>query len=99
MSIFTPLCSLSGIALGIGLLRLPWEVTAVMLAGDVDYYRRQQRMLTNAYLTESGSQELNAGDLELPIAWIDRSVPRRFGNVLPGEIRQCHVVGLLPICG
>jgi 1-aminocyclopropane-1-carboxylate deaminase/D-cysteine desulfhydrase-like pyridoxal-dependent ACC family enzyme len=36
----------------------------------------------------------SAAAAALPLAWCQRPRPRRFGKVLPGELRQCHAVAM-----
>lgn len=44
----------TGLAIGIALLRLPWRVLGVMLAGDVPYYTRVQAQLSQHFQTTFG---------------------------------------------
>ncbi|KAK9809211.1 hypothetical protein WJX72_011493 [[Myrmecia] bisecta] len=77
-----------GVALGIAYYRLPWQVTGVMLAGDTAYYQQQQASLLAAFLQEFRLEHLG----QLPIKWVDRPSPRRFGKVLSGDIDACKKV-------
>ncbi len=79
----------TGIALGAALLGLPWRVTGVKLAGDCTYYDGQAAALTAAFGAAHGFT-VDAADL--PLAWVDRRHPRRFGRVLEGEVAACRDV-------
>eukprot|EP00850_Spirogloea_muscicola_P011131 SM000068S20563 [mRNA] locus=s68:99274:101261:- [translate_table: standard] len=106
-----------GLALGIWLLKLPWQVVGVTLAGsEADYAAQQRRLIAEAATawlqpssgsaasTEHGSKDngslvenlLKGSEAEsadcLPLVWVERLTPRRFGKVLPGEIRRCRAV-------
>ncbi|KAK9816307.1 hypothetical protein WJX74_006529 [Apatococcus lobatus] len=81
----------TGLGLGIKLLQLPWSVTAVSLVEKPEQCRIVQGWLTSAFAHQhlGGLHE----DLkELPIEWVPRIEPRRFGKVLPGEIGACRQV-------
>ncbi|GIL43850.1 hypothetical protein Vafri_1445 [Volvox africanus] len=136
-----------GLALGITLLGLPWTVHAVMLAGDLSYYKSQQEQLVRGFLEQYGEElfcnsksasshppgrtaagggaiaglaeaaaapPVNkvtvaeapmpmsssvdyglANEALLPLRWLPRPSPRRFGKVLPGEIAACKLVAQL----
>ncbi|KAH6826679.1 Pyridoxal-5'-phosphate-dependent enzyme family protein [Perilla frutescens var. hirtella] len=82
-----------GLALGALALGLPWEVTAVMLADKIDGYKRKERSLISEFLTnytscagELAPCEENAGIVQ----WVERRIPRRFGNILKGEVEECR---------
>ncbi|KAJ4710959.1 D-cysteine desulfhydrase 2, mitochondrial-like [Melia azedarach] len=84
-----------GLGLGAVYLGLPWEVTAVMLAGTIDGYKQQERdlicefkrlfgfLLNNSRLTEVDGETVH---------WVERCRPRKFGNVLEGEIEACQQI-------
>lgn len=62
------------------LLRLPWEVTAVMLADKIDSYKRKEQTLITEFLRsymsfprELALYEGNAGIVQ----WVERSQPRK----------------------
>lgn len=75
-----------GLALGANLLKLPFRVVGVMLAGKQAYYDAQ----TDKLLAEFGhTYGLLVNSDRIPLTWIDRPQPRKFGDVLPGEIEQC----------
>ncbi len=89
--------SCTGLALGAALLRLPWRITGVMLAGGREYYEQQAAELAAAFqqqfdfaLPDGGNAE--APHAALPLDWVERARPRRFGNVLPGEVAACRNV-------
>ncbi|GLI69952.1 hypothetical protein VaNZ11_014693 [Volvox africanus] len=136
-----------GLALGIALLGLPWTVNAVMLAGDLSYYKSQQEQLVRGFFEQYGEElfcnsksasshppgrtaagggaivgfaeaaaaaPVNkvtvaeaptpmspsvdcgwANEALLPLCWLPRPSPRRFGKVLPGEIAACKLVAQL----
>lgn len=87
-----------GVALGVAALGLPWHVVGVMLAGDKDDYVGYQRtMLAAVRDTPPASAEAAraarvAQQQELPLSWVPRVAPRRFGKVLPGEPGACRDV-------
>ena len=83
--------SRTGMALGVALLQLPWRIVGVMLAGSRDYYQGQAASLAAAFQRQHGM----AAALEpaaLPLDWVERLRPRRFGNVLPSEVDACRAV-------
>ncbi|XP_047963659.1 D-cysteine desulfhydrase 2, mitochondrial isoform X3 [Salvia hispanica] len=83
-----------GLALGALSLGLPWEVSAVMLADKIEGYKRKEQSLISEFLrvyTSSPHQGLapsegNNGTVQ----WVDRRVPRKFGNILKGEVEECR---------
>jgi D-cysteine desulfhydrase len=87
-----------GIALGVAALGLPWHVVGVMLAGENDDYVGYQRALLAAVRdsppasAEAVRAATVAQQLQLPLSWVPRVTPRRFGKVLPGELRACRDV-------
>lgn len=68
---------------------LPWRVTGVMLAGPLSYYEDQAASLTQAFAAQHGF-DINHRDL--PLAWVARMQPRKFGRVLDGDIAACQKV-------
>ena len=88
----------AGLAIGIALLGLPWRVTGVMLAGTTDYYQQQARDLTQAFLTEHGAALQVTALPQLPLEWVERPRPRKFGRVLPGDIAECIQVCDIDVC-
>eukprot|EP00955_Chlamydomonas_euryale_P045537 353182-Chlamydomonas_euryale.AAC.29 len=80
----------AGAAWGCHLAGLPWQVVGVMLAGDEAYYEMQQSTLSAAFQQQvlSGSVPQVAADA-LPLSWVPRPVPRKFGSVTPGDIDEC----------
>lgn len=77
-----------GLALGIALLDLPWRVSSVMLAGSLEYYQQQQHDLLAAFSSMHPHCEVDG----LPLDWVSRMTPRKFGSVLPGDIQACKKV-------
>lgn len=81
-----------GLGLGAKCLGLPWEVTAVMLADTIDGYRRQEKRLISDFKRHFGLQidhcfdEIDRG----LVHWVERCHPRKFGNVLEGEVEACQ---------
>ncbi|WRX16121.1 hypothetical protein QQP08_008608 [Theobroma cacao] len=86
-------------AIGLGLaalcLGLPWKVTAVMLADKIDAYREQERRLIFEFKRQFcfllDIHKLNGADDGI-VHWVDRSCPRRFGNILEGDIEACQQI-------
>ncbi|KAF5450182.1 hypothetical protein F2P56_030553 [Juglans regia] len=84
-----------GLALGALCLGLPWEVTAVMLADTIDGYKQQERRLVSDFkrcfsfhLTDHSLNEVDSG----MVNWVQRFHPRKFGNVLEGEVEACQQI-------
>ena len=99
-----------GLALAAFLLRAPWTVTGIMLAGTPAYYQQHAATLLAAFQQHYGAVASEAGaarpaatghralretrsaeDLccQMPLQWTERSMPRPFGKVLPGELARC----------
>ncbi|MBA0656428.1 hypothetical protein Goklo_008786 [Gossypium klotzschianum] len=86
-------------AVGLGLaamyIGLPWKITAVMLADTMDTYRQQERRLIAEFKRQFrfllDSHKLNGANDGI-VHWVDRCHPRKFGNVLEGEIEACQQV-------
>ncbi|GAB4840487.1 hypothetical protein Ancab_021256 [Ancistrocladus abbreviatus] len=78
-----------GLALGALCLGLPWKVNAVMLA------EKQEKRLISDFRRCSASTLIdyafNGPSSEL-VNWVDRINPRKFGNVLDGEVEACQEV-------
>ncbi|XP_058082002.1 D-cysteine desulfhydrase 2, mitochondrial isoform X4 [Magnolia sinica] len=83
-----------GLGLGALCLGLPWEVTAVMLADTLEGYKKQEERLISdfkrLYGFDSFDNELN-GDGGI-VNWVERVHPRKFGNVLKGEVEVCQQI-------
>lgn len=62
-----------------------------MLAGDEAYYLDQQHQLVQAFASELWGDAIPP-EAQLPLRWLSRQVPRKFGNVLPGDIAACRDV-------
>jgi D-cysteine desulfhydrase len=73
-------------ALGVALCGLQWRITGVMLAGDTRYYEDQAAELATAFQQQYGG---NVTAADLPLEWVERPSPRRFGKVLAGEVAAC----------
>ncbi|XP_022726791.1 D-cysteine desulfhydrase 2, mitochondrial-like isoform X2 [Durio zibethinus] len=84
-----------GLGLGALCLGLPWKITAVMLADKIDAYRKQERRLISEckrqFCFPLDSHELN-GSHDGIVHWVDRCHPRKFGNILEGEIDACQQI-------
>ncbi|XP_057949403.1 D-cysteine desulfhydrase 2, mitochondrial isoform X2 [Malania oleifera] len=84
-----------GLGLGVICLGLPWKVTAVMLADTIDGYKQQEKRLISDFKRCSAShlirQELNRVDGGI-VHWVERRHPRKFGNVLEGELEACQSI-------
>ncbi|XP_030960810.1 D-cysteine desulfhydrase 2, mitochondrial isoform X1 [Quercus lobata] len=87
----------TAVGLGLGALcfGLPWEVTAIMLADTVDGYKQQERRLVSDFkrcfgfhLIDHGLNEVDHGIVK----WVERCHPRKFGNVLDGEVEACQQI-------
>ncbi|KAI3696482.1 hypothetical protein L1987_79500 [Smallanthus sonchifolius] len=68
--------------------RLPWEITAAMLADTVEGYKQREQSLI--------SELCQCFDLPMMrdglVNWVERQHPRKFGNVLKGEIEACQQI-------
>ncbi|KAI3696485.1 hypothetical protein L1987_79503 [Smallanthus sonchifolius] len=80
----------TAVGLGIGALcfGLPWEITAAMLADTVEGYKKREQSLI--------SELCQCFDLPMMrdglVNWVERQHPRKFGNVLKGEIEACQQI-------
>lgn len=86
--------SAAGLALGAALLELPWNVVGIMLAGPLEYYIQQTIELVRAFCAKEGITDAAAvaGSVAERLKWVPRAVPRKFGNILPGEVLQCSKI-------
>ncbi|GAY43954.1 hypothetical protein CUMW_078570 [Citrus unshiu] len=77
---------------------LPWEVTAIALVDTIDGYKQQEKNLISEFKRLFGfllkKSSLNEVDGEI-VHWVERCRPRKFGNVLEGEIEACHRIAQL----
>ncbi|KAF6157540.1 hypothetical protein GIB67_004478 [Kingdonia uniflora] len=84
-----------GLRLGALCLGLPWEVTGVMLADTIEGYKKHEKHLISDFKKLFGSQyadhALNQVDSDI-VHWVERKQPRKFGNVLNGEIDSCQQI-------
>ncbi|KAK9751121.1 hypothetical protein RND81_02G243600 [Saponaria officinalis] len=83
-----------GFALGALILGLPWKITAVMLADTFEGYKNQENRLVSDFKRFYAS-DLNDIDNALTdklVHWVHRDNPRKFGNVLEGEINACQQI-------
>ncbi|KAE9604797.1 hypothetical protein Lal_00011080 [Lupinus albus] len=86
-------------AVGLGVaalcLGLPWEVYAVMLADKIDGYRKQEEHLIsefkNHFNVEFSTHNEHSEDDGI-VHWVERGHPRKFGNVLEGEVEACQQI-------
>ncbi|XP_076883065.1 D-cysteine desulfhydrase 2, mitochondrial-like [Bidens hawaiensis] len=80
----------TAVGLGIGALclGLPWEVTAVMLADTVEGYKKKEQSLISE-LCQCFDLPMMHNEL---VNWVERQHPRKFGNVLKGEIEACQKI-------
>ncbi|XP_026379373.1 D-cysteine desulfhydrase 2, mitochondrial-like [Papaver somniferum] len=92
-------CGTGTTAVGLGLgaicFGLPWEITGVMLADTIEGYRKQKKRLISDFKRFCCSQEMDQslnGDSDSIVHWVDRTNPRKFGNVLKGEIETCQKI-------
>ncbi|CAA0814112.1 D-cysteine desulfhydrase 2- mitochondrial [Striga hermonthica] len=88
-----------GLALGVLLLGLPWKVTAVMLVDKIDGYRRKEQNLISEFLESTTFSSFNStstlsGVNTGLVQWVQHNSPRKFGNVLKGEVEECHKIAL-----
>ncbi|KAI7996514.1 hypothetical protein LOK49_LG10G00252 [Camellia lanceoleosa] len=84
-----------GLGLGAICLGLPWKVYAVEVAENIDGYRRQEEELVSDFQRCCGfpivDQVLNRANGRF-VHWLERSRPRKFGNVLTGEMEMCQQI-------
>ncbi|KAM7468713.1 hypothetical protein LguiB_016275 [Lonicera macranthoides] len=84
-----------GLGLGALYLGLPWEITAVMLADTIDGYRKMEERLISefhrCFVMPLSNQISNTVDGGI-VHWIKRRHPRKFGNVLKGEVETCQQI-------
>ncbi|XP_024989621.1 D-cysteine desulfhydrase 2, mitochondrial [Cynara cardunculus var. scolymus] len=80
----------TAVGLGIGALclGLPWEVTAVMLADTIEGYRKQEEHLISELCRCYDVPTTRSG----LVNWVERRHPRKFGNVVKGEIEACQQI-------
>lgn len=77
--------------------RLPWKVTAVMLADTTERYKEKEKCLIANFrrihqleILEKTADSMD-GDL---VHWVERKHSRRFGKVLKGEIDLCRKISM-----
>ncbi|XP_059278082.1 D-cysteine desulfhydrase 2, mitochondrial isoform X1 [Lycium ferocissimum] len=84
-----------GFGIGAVCLGLPWEVTAIMLADTVDGYQKREESLISefrrCFTLHFGKQVLTGLEPGL-VHWVERSSPRKFGNILKGEVETCQKI-------
>ncbi|KAF7839869.1 D-cysteine desulfhydrase 2, mitochondrial isoform X1 [Senna tora] len=85
-------------AIGLGLaalcLGLPWEVYAVMLADTIDGYRQKEECLISEFKKHYAQfidHGVNKADGRI-VHWVERCRPRKFGNVMEGEMQACQQI-------
>ncbi|KAK9113571.1 hypothetical protein Syun_020368 [Stephania yunnanensis] len=83
-----------GLALGAICFGLPWEVSAVMLADTLEGYKQQEKRLISDFMEHYNlhfaHDMLNEADGI--VHWVERVHPRKFGNVLKGEVEECQKI-------
>ncbi|MED6187214.1 hypothetical protein PIB30_074328 [Stylosanthes scabra] len=85
-------------AVGLGLaalcLGLPWEVHAVILADKIEGYKQQEERLISEFQKHFNVQfsDHNINEDGGIVYWVERGRPRRFGNVLEGEVEACQQI-------
>ncbi|XP_049399553.1 D-cysteine desulfhydrase 2, mitochondrial isoform X3 [Solanum stenotomum] len=84
-----------GFGIGAVCLGLPWEVTAVMLADTIGGYQKKEESLISefrrCFTLHLGKQMLTGLEPGL-VHWVERSSPRKFGNILKGEVEICRKI-------
>ncbi|TMW82596.1 hypothetical protein EJD97_005571 [Solanum chilense] len=84
-----------GLGIGAVCLGLPWEVTAVMLADTIDGYRKKEESLISEFrrcFTLHLDEQMLTGLEPGLVHWVERSSPRKFGNILKGEVEICRKI-------
>ncbi|XP_049932397.1 D-cysteine desulfhydrase 2, mitochondrial isoform X2 [Nymphaea colorata] len=84
-----------GLGLGMLLFGLHWEVTAVMLADTIEGYKRQEKHLITEFMRCYGGDTLPLSNNVTAagiVNWVKRFSPRKFGNVLKGELEVCQQI-------
>lgn len=79
----------AGLALGARVLDLPFRVVGVRLAGSREYYEEQSVSLSAEFGEVYG---IHVNPDTLPVTWVDRPRPRKFGKVFSGEIQTCSLI-------
>ncbi|VFQ95607.1 unnamed protein product [Cuscuta campestris] len=81
-----------GLGLGAFCMGLPWEIHAVMLADTIEGYREKEKSLVSEF--HESFNVLNLDQLLSKrvriVRWVKRIFPRKFGNVLKGEVERCQ---------
>ncbi|KAL3726365.1 hypothetical protein ACJRO7_031284 [Eucalyptus globulus] len=83
-----------GLGLGAIYFGLPWKITAVMLADTLDNYRERERRLISDFKRhfrfdlDHALREIDRG----AVHWVERYHPRKFGNVIKGEVEVCQEI-------
>lgn len=84
-----------GFGIGAMCLGLPWEVTAVMLADTIDGYQKKEESLISEFhrcFTLQLDEQVQTGLEGGLVHWVERSSPRKFGNILKGEVEICRKI-------
>ncbi|KAH7424417.1 hypothetical protein KP509_11G008000 [Ceratopteris richardii] len=84
-----------GVALGILILRLPWKVLGVMLLERPEEFKKLEKKLLDDFNTmwhQDADCAIKEDGLEDCLEWVCRPRPRKFGNVLEGEIQSCRKI-------
>jgi D-cysteine desulfhydrase len=81
-----------GWGVAIALLKLPlWRVAGVMVAQQIDYYKQQEEKMMEMVKTSPEFRSFSLG-ATLPIDWVSRPRPRRFGSIIEGDVEMCRAV-------
>lgn len=78
----------TGLAIGIAALKLPWEIHGVLLMQD----GFQEAESTKGRLTKDFENEWGPLPAAPQVVWSERTPPRRFGTLLPNEVRDCRAL-------
>ncbi|XP_047255180.1 D-cysteine desulfhydrase 2, mitochondrial isoform X5 [Capsicum annuum] len=84
-----------GFGIGAVCLGLPWEVTAVILADTIDGYQKKEETLISEFrrcFTLQCSEQTLTGSEPGLVHWVERRSPRKFGNILKGEVEICQKI-------
>ena len=87
--------TVTGIALGIALLKLShWKVIGVMLAGTEEYYQHATLQIVRQFCSKHGIEDAAAvaGAAAECMTLVPRKTPRKFGNILPGDVARCREI-------
>ena len=81
-----------GWGVAISLLNLPlWRVVGVMVAQQIDYYKDQESKMMEMVKSSPEFHSFSLGD-RLPVDWVPRPRPRKFGSMMEGDVEMCRAV-------